>query len=173
MSRLFVALTCIVLAVGAWFFCQQIRPAQPAVRVIAPITTTTADWRPYVHAVAHAQHQRQLEYEAIRYAVALQRSVPPARVASRPRVYLRVGTGCAYASLIRSIWQRDAEWAIGIAWRESRCIPTAYNPSGAEGLFQLLGHGDLMAGCSWSDPACNTRAAWRLYEGSGRRPWAL
>lgn len=79
---------------------------------------------------------------------------------------------CPYAALIRSIWERDADWAISIAWRESRCIPTAYNPSGAEGLFQLLGHGDLMP-CDWRDPVCNVTGAWRLYEGSGRAPWAL
>lgn len=94
---------------------------------------------------------------------------PRAPSAPQPRAQAR--SGCPYASLIRSIWQRDADWAIGIAWRESRCEPGVRNPSGAEGLFQLLGHGDLMLGCSWSDPACNARAAWRLYEGSGRAPW--
>jgi hypothetical protein len=84
-----------------------------------------------------------------------------------------VGSVCQYAALIRQIWQRDADWAIGIAMRESRCTATAYNRSGAEGVFQLLGHGDLMRGCAWQDPVCNITAAWHLYEGSGRRPWSF
>jgi len=97
------------------------------------------------------------------------------------------GSRCAYAALIRHVWQRDAEWAIGIAWRESRCIPTALNPSGSAGLFQLYRHDDLLAqvcrgvspAASWKMPACNVGAAWLLYQlserayGDGRRPWRL
>lgn len=97
------------------------------------------------------------------------------------------GSRCAYAALIRQVWQRDAEWAIGIAWRESRCIPTALNPLGSAGLFQLYRHDDLLAQvcrgvsprASWKMPACNVGAAWLLYQlserayGDGRRPWRL
>ncbi len=87
---------------------------------------------------------------------------------------------CAYADLIRSIWTVDSEWAIGIAWRESRCIPTARHPEGASGLFQMMLplHRRIFeaVGCDatqWSEPSCNVRAAWLLYQGSGRRPWRL
>lgn len=91
------------------------------------------------------------------------------------------GERCPYAPLIRSIWQRDAEWAIGIAWRESNCQPTAMNASGSAGLFQLLGHADMLRyacpgqdpATSWAVPECNVRAAWHLYEGAGRAPWRL
>lgn len=87
---------------------------------------------------------------------------------------------CAYADLIRSVWKTDSEWAIQIAWRESRCIATARHPEGASGLFQMMLplHHRLFesVGCNasqWSDPSCNVRAAWFLYQGSGRRPWRL
>jgi hypothetical protein len=84
--------------------------------------------------------------------------------------------GCQYADLIRSVWSQDAEWAIGIAWRESNCTAGASNPSGAHGLFQMLGHHDIFVAIGCEDefnPECNARAAWSLYQGSGRRPWAL
>jgi Transglycosylase SLT domain len=89
------------------------------------------------------------------------------------------GTGCpaSIVALIESVWGSAAPWAVRIAWRESRCQPNAYNRSGAEGLFQLLGHADLLAavGCPgrWADASCNIRAAFLLYQESGTRPWAL
>ncbi len=59
--------------------------------------------------------------------------------------------------------------------RESGCDPNAYNPSGAEGLFQLLGHQDLLnASClypAWWIPYCNAHAARLLYNSSGLAPW--
>lgn len=82
--------------------------------------------------------------------------------------------GCAVADIIRSVWTRDAEWAIGIAMRESHCQAGARNPSGANGIFQLLGHHDLFpADCQDEfNATCNIRAAWTLYQGSGRSPWS-
>lgn len=83
-------------------------------------------------------------------------------------------TRCVYEALIRSVWRRDADWAVRIAWRESRCEPGVTSPDGAKGLFQLLGHENLAAGgCSLYEAACNVAAAWRLYEIAGRAPWAL
>lgn len=74
-----------------------------------------------------------------------------------------------------------APWAQSIAVRESHCEPGAYNPSSASGIFQLLGHSDLLqAACpqvsssiSWSVSDCNIRAAYMLFEGSGIAPWRL
>lgn len=75
---------------------------------------------------------------------------------------------------------------IGVAMRESTCDPCAFypgqsdctaQPRTAKGLFQLLGHDDLLdAVCpgnpfAWSNAACNIAAARILYDGSGRRPW--
>jgi len=87
---------------------------------------------------------------------------------------------CQVEPLIREIWQTDVEWALRIAWRESRCVPSARNPSGSSGIFQLQLplHNDLLraAGCTpadWDIPSCNIRAAWLLYQGAGRRPWHL
>lgn len=97
-------------------------------------------------------------------------------------------SGCQYASLIRSIWQQDADWAIWVVSKrgghgESNCTAGARNASGSSGLFQLMMplHSDLLrAVCpgrdpmqSVFDPECNIRAAWRLYQGSGRSPWHL
>lgn len=72
----------------------------------------------------------------------------------------------------------SAPWAESVAMRESGCSPTAYNPSGASGVFQLLGHQDLLdAVCpphgDWADPSCNIRAAWQLYLADGIAPWRL
>jgi soluble lytic murein transglycosylase-like protein len=102
-------------------------------------------------------------------------TTPTTYVAQQPQG----GSPCQYADLIRSIWQKDAEWAIGIAYRESRCIPTARNASGASGLFQMMmpmHSGLFIAACGstdWTNPECNIRAAWILYQGSGRSPWNL
>jgi hypothetical protein len=88
---------------------------------------------------------------------------------------VRTTDPCPYAATIRQEWPQDADWAIRIAWRESRCQPDARNPSGAVGLFQLLGHWDLLAkACLDADPylaECNARAAWYLYSSAGRAPW--
>lgn len=90
-------------------------------------------------------------------------------------------SGCAYESLIRSVFIEDASWAVSIAMRESGCRADAYNPSGASGLFQLLGHENIVADVcpgrdpyqAVFDPVCNVNAAHVLYLGSGRAPWNL
>lgn len=72
-------------------------------------------------------------------------------------------------------------WARGIIKRESGNRPNAANPSSsARGCWQLLSslHGDkyAAAGChvsQWSDPMCNTRAAYVLYQRAGTSPWRL
>jgi hypothetical protein len=73
---------------------------------------------------------------------------------------------------------RARAWAVGIAWRESRCIPTARNRSGASGVFQMmlpLHNSQFRAvGCSpsqWANPYCNVAAAAHLYRQAGTRPW--
>ena len=65
-----------------------------------------------------------------------------------------------------------------IAHRESGCDPNALNPSSwAKGLFQLLGHDDLIhAACplaypAWNIAGCNAQAARYLYDSSGLAPW--
>jgi hypothetical protein len=89
--------------------------------------------------------------------------------------------GCP-ASIVRII-QRDfgraAPWAIGVAWRESRCQPGAANRrSQARGLFQMMVplHARQFAavGCSWrqwANAQCNAAAAAHLYREQGTRPW--
>lgn len=82
---------------------------------------------------------------------------------------------------IQQVFVFAAPWAESIAWRESNCEPGARNPSGSAGLFQLLGHDDLLlAACpdvppgqSWAVADCNIRAAKNLYDGSGVTPWRL
>jgi hypothetical protein len=68
------------------------------------------------------------------------------------------------------------EWAVGIAWRESRCNPRATNPNGCcvdSGLFQLRMpiHAQRVAGCDVLDAACNARGARSLYDEVGPCPW--
>lgn len=83
--------------------------------------------------------------------------------------------------VIREEWAGSGEseaWLFGIVWRESNFLPWARNRSGASGLFQLLGHGDLLqAACgsaeSWADARCNARAARLLHDIAGRSPWRL
>ena len=100
-------------------------------------------------------------------------AAPPAQVSAPPN------TSCSTADLIRAIWPDDVEeWAIGIAWRESRCS-NVQNSEGASGQFQLMipMHSALMSAvcgsADWANAECNIRTALKLYEGSGKRPWAL
>jgi len=84
-------------------------------------------------------------------------------------------TTSAYEGQIRAAFGSAGDWAMHIVQRESGCTASAYNRSGASGLFQLLGHQDLInAACpggSAFDPACNIAAAKMLYDSSGRAPW--
>lgn len=157
------------------------------------VTPTTEASRPSFNASAvndaltfraAADVQRVKDAAAlIKIAETAKAQVRTATGVARPPVAVSASDhGCAYASLIRSVWLQDAEWAIGIAWRESNCQPTARNgSSGSAGLFQLLGHEDMFRyacpgqdpAMSWADPECNVRAAWHLYEGAGRAPWRL
>jgi hypothetical protein len=99
----------------------------------------------------------------------------PARADAQPR------TGCPapIVAIIRADFGRSWSWAVGIAWRESRCQPGAANRrSSARGLFQMmvpLHARDFAAvGCSWRQWAnawCNAGAAAHLYRSAGSRPW--
>lgn len=79
-------------------------------------------------------------------------------------------------ALICSVFVEDCGRAIRIARCESGLNPYARNRSGAVGLFQLLGHGDMFeahgwSASDWSDPWKNTVVAHDLYLSSGWRPW--
>ena len=80
-------------------------------------------------------------------------------------------------ALICSVFTEDCDRAVRVARCESGLDPYARNPSGAAGLFQLLGHGDLFAArgwdvaTDWSDPYKNTVVAHDLWVESGWRPW--
>lgn len=68
------------------------------------------------------------------------------------------------------------DWAVGIAWRESRCQPGATNPNGCcvdTGLFQLRLpiHEARVAGCDALDAGCNARGARSLFDEVGACPW--
>lgn len=77
-------------------------------------------------------------------------------------------------------WPGDKAWAKRIAWRESRNTPSARNPSGASGCLQMMlplhNRRFTAVGCApsqWSNPACNIKAAWHLYQEVGPSPWNL
>jgi hypothetical protein len=96
---------------------------------------------------------------------------------SRPGINIQAGNsnGCPYSDRIHQVFGSQGDHAVVIAMRESRCQPTAYNRSGASGLFQLLGHEDLVrAVCINGDvfnAECNIQAAKLLYNSSGWAPW--
>ena len=93
--------------------------------------------------------------------------------------------GCAYEAQIRAAFPGDGDWAVMVAWRESRCQPGAVNwaetcapGSNAKGLFQMCHplHAPTFAAVGCTDPLnaeCNIRAAAHLYAGSGRSPWRM
>jgi cell wall-associated NlpC family hydrolase len=59
-----------------------------------------------------------------------------------------------------------------IAMAESGGNPNAYNPSGASGLWQILGAPDNWHGSTnWMDPAVNARAAVAKYKTQGLDAW--
>lgn len=79
---------------------------------------------------------------------------------------------------INRVFGDAAPWFQSIAWRESGCDPAAYNPSGASGVGQLLGHADLVAQACPTAPDvfnadCNIRASFLLFKASGTAPWRL
>ena len=92
----------------------------------------------------------------------------------------RGGCNPAIVQIINQKFPPSARgWAVGVAWRESRCIPTAANRrSSARGIFQMmvpLHRAQFAAvGCSWTqwaNPYCNIAAAAHLYRQQGTRPW--
>ncbi len=65
-----------------------------------------------------------------------------------------------------------------IMHRESRCLPGAYNKSGASGLLQVMrSHCGWLAGavgpCDLFDATYNVRAAAALWRKQGYQAWAL
>jgi hypothetical protein len=81
--------------------------------------------------------------------------------------------------IVSAFWGTGQQgWALSVAYRESRCDPRARGGS-AVGLFQLVGHDDLLArvcpsfppSVSGTDAHCNARAARVLYDMAGRSPW--
>ena len=143
-------------------------PSPPS---LAPPSTTTVDLGPLFDA-----------FRAWTQGWTEQAPISVSRQVTTTTTGITRGTDkCAYASLIRSVWARDAEWAITIAWRESRCQAGARNANEqASGLFQIMlpMHRRLFSdvGCDpsqWADPTCNTKAAWLLYQRAGRQPWRL
>lgn len=145
------------------------------------MTRIATEWTAQKHQWAvntfNTELARQAETVRAKAAAAVQ-------AAARPVSEGTVGptNGCAYEGLIRSIWTEDADWAVSVAMRESRCQPGASNPSGAHGLFQMLGHHDIFVRVGCEDefnPECNAKAAFSLYQGlkaqgkDPRAPWNL
>ena len=110
--------------------------------------------------------------------VALFQSLPPEQQQAVAD-YLFPASGCVEA--MHRVWPQS-EWAWGerIMWRESNHTPSARNPSGASGCWQMMLplHAGLFrsVGCSpadWANALCNNRAAYALFRQAGRSPWAL
>lgn len=82
--------------------------------------------------------------------------------------------------IITSTFGDQADHAMSIISKESGCTDTAMNGqgSGAAGLWQLLGHQDILDDVcpgvpdNWANAWCNTQAAWQLSSGGTNwHPW--
>lgn len=120
----------------------------------------------------------QLEAEQAQ-ALADQLAAARQKLLQAPPAATSQSQACAdLAGIVNSVFGDQAGHALDVARRESGCTDTAYNPSGASGVFQLLGHQDLLDQVcpgvpnNAFDPQCNTLAAKILYDGSGWAPWA-
>jgi hypothetical protein len=87
--------------------------------------------------------------------------------------------GCVEA--MHQVWPSSMwSWGERIMWRESNHTPSARNSSGASGCWQMMlplhNNRFYTVGCSpaqWSDPLCNNKAAYNLYQEAGTSPWVL
>lgn len=123
------------------------------------------------------------------------RGSPSAKVLAAKRRQLKRARGCGYRGKLRARWQRDrlrfgryrelrkiapypgnGEWW-SVPWPIVRCeslssgLWSAYNSSGAEGPYQLLGHGQPWPVTNWHDKMEHHRIAAALYAESGTAPW--
>lgn len=104
----------------------------------------------------------------------------PAVRTSPPEPLSPAGSESAEA-VIRSVWPDDLEdWAVRIAYRESRLIPTAHN-SCCYGLFSIyfkvhqgwLADYGVYQPSDLYNPETNARVALALYQQAGASPWNL
>lgn len=195
MSRIFIAVcTCIA---GALIISTVWSAASPTAAT-APMTgsasfPTFGDDGGALAIVVERDRSEAAAAEAVRLSIETDRQAKSQREAQVPQTApqsvsapVAVPAGCGYADLIRSIWTSEADWAISIAWRESRCTTTSKSPTGCWGIFQLCVplHMDIfryvcpelsasVGNDVALDPECNVRAAWHLFQGAGKRPWAM
>jgi len=83
---------------------------------------------------------------------------------------------CEWECILRSVGWPEYEmgWAGRVIGCESGFNPSARNPSGASGWWQVMLplHQHLFReGEHWSDPYANSRVALVLYNQSGHTPW--
>lgn len=117
----------------------------------------------------NAEMQRQADERAAQAASAALRRASAQTMTHRSSVSTAASSGgsCGgWLDLVASLWPASQ---VGTACRvllcESGGDPSARNPSGAIGLFQLLGHGGT------TDPVQNATVAFHLWESNGWSPW--
>ncbi len=135
-----------------------------------------------------ANEMRQAQAEAERQAQEAARQeeanrAPKSVAGPAPRSGGSSDSRCAYANEI--IASGLPEYMVGIAWRESNCIPDVSSGTGCMGLFQICWplHQDIeIAQCGRSDqagmydPICNIKMAYNMWRGgqeTGNDPWHL
>ncbi len=138
-------------------------------------------------AAAAAAAQAEADRQAAIAAHAAQRATVTGTPTPTPVVRSAPTTQCPaeIVALIHQHWDRFgvdvANWAVGIAWRESNCRPDVTSPSNCAGIYQLAVplHADLFtaAGYDWHTAAWqaepNIIVAANLYASSGPGPWRL
>ena len=126
----------------------------------------------YLNAVQERELQAELEARA---------AAAEARASATPTYTYRAGVQQWAGYVAQFNW--DVSTALAIMSRESGGSPTAYNPSGASGLFQIICYwhtGRLIrvtgsSDCSQLfDPYVNIRVAYEIYKDNGGwGAWAI
>jgi hypothetical protein len=123
------------------------------------------------------------------------RGSPSSKVLAAKRRQLSRARGCGYRGDLKAKWAKDRRrygryrelrqiapypghgewWSVpyAIVYCESGTsgLWSARNPSGAEGPYQLLDHGQPWPVTSWHDKMQHHRIAAQLYAESGTAPW--
>lgn len=119
----------------------------------------------WYEALVQAQQEAEAKWAAAAAVPRQSRTAPEVVPESSP-----APTGDV-AQIIYDVFGQNGARAVRIAECESGLNPYARNRSGALGLFQLLGHGDMFAAhgwnveTDWSDPYKNAMVAFDLSHG--------
>lgn len=148
------------------------QPSPTRIDTVTPPSTVAARSRPTVPVAVETLGSARARRDAALFSAWV------AAVAARPLPSLPHPCPDDVERIIRDVFDGTGreDYFVDIAWRESRCTPTATNPNGCcvdSGLFQLRMpiHAARVAGCDVFDARCNAEGALSLYDECGIGPW--